>query len=159
MYAELSDFFYVWLKRTAGHVFPELFRRKLTDKENEAVANPARFAGQPGARALAGGDYQQRMAAIFSECRRVLNAARERSVAAAAELLACAGLDREPRFVAALEAVLEVLPPSKTFTGIALEGAVEASGSDFEALYNLYRLAYDDRIDEPDQLRFWRVEA
>ena len=74
MYAELSDFFYVWLKRTAGHVFPELFRRKLTDKENEAVANPARFAGQPGARALAGRDYQQRMAAIFAECRRVLKA-------------------------------------------------------------------------------------
>ena len=46
-----------------------------------------------------------------------------------------------------------ILPPSKTFTGIALEGAVEASGSDFEALYNLYRLAYDDRIDEPDQLQ------
>ena len=74
MYAELSDFFYVWLKRTAGHVFPDLFRRKLTDKENEAVANPARFAGQPGARALAGRDYQQRMAAIFAECRRVLKA-------------------------------------------------------------------------------------
>ena len=74
MYAELSDFFYVWLKRTAGHVFPELFRRQLTDKENEAVSNPARFAGQPGARALAGRDYQQRMAAIFAECRRVLKA-------------------------------------------------------------------------------------
>ncbi len=446
MYAELSDFFYVWLKRTAGHVFPELFRRKLTDKENEAVANPARFAGQPGARALAGRDYQQRMAAIFAECRRVLkadgvmtlmfthkatgawdalttglieagfvitaswpvnteaegslhikdkaaanstiflvcrprqtgeagakgaaeavregrpaygddtrdqaptvyweevepavaravrtrvtefqdagisgvdlylasfgpaleefsrhwplrrgaprqrpeerrrrgqavlfeepwdpyavtpedaldaarrevkrwrlgqlthvradedldaltaffvlawdafkapvfaydealrlsravgidldggvvgrvagkkasnlhlwdsarraaagalgpadgsrgmidalhhaaHAARGRSVAAAAEMLAAAGLDREPRFFAALEAVLEILPPSKTFTGIALEGAVEASGSDFEALYNLYRLAYDDRIDEPDQLRLWREES
>ena len=27
MYAELSDFFYVWLKRTAGHVVPELFTR------------------------------------------------------------------------------------------------------------------------------------
>ena len=445
MYAELSDFFYVWLKRTAGHVFPELFRRKLTDKENEAVANPARFVGQPGARALAGRDYQQRMAAIFAECRRVLKAdgvmtlmfthkatgawdalttglieagfvitaswpvnteaegslhirdkaaanstiflvcrprptgepdrkdrveavredrpaygddaqdhaptvyweevepavaravrtrvaefqdagisgvdlylasfgpaleefsrhwplrrgtprqkpeerrrrqrvlfdepwdpyavtpedaldaarrevkrwrlsqlthvkadddldpltaffvlawdafkapvfaydealrlaravgvdleggvvgriagkkgsnlhlwdsarraaagalgpadgsrgmvdalhhaahvARGRSVAAAAEMLARAGLDREPRFFAALEAVLEILPPSKTFTGIALEGAVEASGSDFEALYNLYRLAYDDRIDEPDQLRLWREES
>ena len=445
MYAELSDFFYVWLKRTAGHVFPELFRRKLTDKENEAVANPARFAGQPGARALAGRDYQQRMAAIFAECRRVLKAdgvmtlmfthkatgawdalttglieagfvitaswpvnteaegslhirdkaaanstiflvcrprqageagakggagavgedrpaygddtqdhaptvyweevepavaravrtrvaefqdagisgvdlylasfgpaleefsrhwplrrgtprqkpeerrqrqrvlfeepwdpyavtpedaldaarrevkrwrlsqlthvkadddldpltaffvlawdafkapvfaydealrlaravgvdleggvvgrvagkkasdlhlwdsgrraaagalgpadgsrgmidalhhaahvGRARSVAAAAEMLAKTGLDREPRFLAALEAVLEILPPSKTFTGIALEGAVEASGSDFEALYNLYRLAYDDRIDEPDQLRLWREES
>ena len=72
MYAELSDFFYVWLKRTAGHVFPELFRRQLTDKENEAVANPARFAGEKGARALAGRDYQERMAAIFAECRRVL---------------------------------------------------------------------------------------
>ena len=72
MYAELSDFFYVWLKRTAGHVFPELFRRQLTDKENEAVANPAKFQGMKGARALAGQDYKERMAAIFAECRRVL---------------------------------------------------------------------------------------
>ena len=445
MYAELSDFFYVWLKRTAGHLFPELFRRQLTDKENEAVANVAKFAGENGARALAARDYQQRMAGIFAECRRVLkadgimtvmfthketgawdaltkglieagfvitaswpvnteaegglhirdkaaakstiflvcrsrpigdaaaqeelgavredrarygddaqddapavyweqvepavaravrtrvvefqdagisgvdlylasfgpaleefsrhwplrrgtprqkpearrqrqrvlfeepwdpyavtpedaldaarrevkrwrlsqlthvkadddldpltaffvlawdafkapvfaydealrlaravgvdleggvvgrvagkkasdlhlwdsarraaagalgpadgsrgmidalhhaaHAARARSVAAAAEMLARAGLDRDPRFFAALEAVLEILPPSKTFTGIALEGAVEASGSDFEALYNLYRLAYDDRIDEPDQLRLWREES
>jgi len=62
MYAELSDFFYVWLKRTAGHVYPELFRRALTDKEQEAVANPAKFRGQPGAKALAGRDYQARMA-------------------------------------------------------------------------------------------------
>ena len=74
MYAELSDFFYVWLKRTAGHVFPELFRRVLTDKENEAVANPARHRGQKGVRALAARDYRERMAAIFAECRRVLKA-------------------------------------------------------------------------------------
>ena len=72
MYAELSDFFYVWLKRTAGHLFPELFRRRLTDKENEAVANPARFSGERGARALAHRDYQERMASIFAECRRTL---------------------------------------------------------------------------------------
>lgn len=72
MYAELSDFFYVWLKRTAGQVLPELFRRPLTDKENEAVASPAKFNGQKGAKALAGRDYQERMAAIFAECRRVL---------------------------------------------------------------------------------------
>ena len=72
MYAELSDFFYVWLKRTAGHVFPELFRRALTDKENEAVANPARHRGKKGAPALAARDYRERMAAIFAECRRVL---------------------------------------------------------------------------------------
>ena len=72
MYAELSDFFYVWLKRTAGRVIPELFTRALTDKEHEAVANPAKFKGEPGAKALAGRDYQERMAAIFTECRRVL---------------------------------------------------------------------------------------
>jgi adenine-specific DNA methylase len=74
MYAELSDFFYVWLKRTAGHVLPELFTRPLTDKENEAVANPAKFQGQKGARRLAEQDYRVRMAAIFAECRRVLTA-------------------------------------------------------------------------------------
>ncbi|MDO9713491.1 DUF1156 domain-containing protein [Paracraurococcus lichenis] len=72
MYAELSDFFYVWLKRTAGQVVPELFTRRLTDKDNEAVANPAKFVDQKGAKALAGRDYQQRMARIFEECRRVL---------------------------------------------------------------------------------------
>ena len=74
MYAELSDFFYVWLKRTAGHVFPELFRSHLTDKDNEAVANPARFRDQKGAKALAERDYQERMASIFAECRRTLKA-------------------------------------------------------------------------------------
>jgi adenine-specific DNA methylase len=72
MYAELSDFFYVWLKRTAGYVYPEMFRRALTDKEHEAVANPAKFQGEKGAKALASQDYKERMAAIFAECRRVL---------------------------------------------------------------------------------------
>lgn len=72
MYAELSDYFYVWLKRTAGYVYPELFRRQLTDKENEAVANPAKFKGEKGAKALAGREYKHRMAAIFTEMRRVL---------------------------------------------------------------------------------------
>jgi adenine-specific DNA methylase len=72
MYGELSDFFYVWLKRTAGYVYPELFRRPLTDKEHEAVANLARFKGQEGARDLAYRDYRDRMAGIFAECRRVL---------------------------------------------------------------------------------------
>ena len=72
MYAELSDFFYVWLKRTAGYVYPELFTRMLTDKENEAVANPAKFKGQKKPKDLAYDDYRMRMASIFSECRRVL---------------------------------------------------------------------------------------
>jgi putative DNA methylase len=73
MYAELADFFYVWLKRTAGLLYPEQFSSYLTDKDREAVANPAKFKGQKGgAKNLAGKDYQRRMEAIFAECRRVL---------------------------------------------------------------------------------------
>jgi putative DNA methylase len=72
MYSELADFFYVWLKRTAGLLYPDVFNSTLTDKDHEAVANPARFKGQKGAKALAGEDYKQRMSAIFQECRRVL---------------------------------------------------------------------------------------
>ncbi|MEL7592333.1 MAG: DUF1156 domain-containing protein, partial [Anaerolineaceae bacterium] len=41
MYAELSDFFYVWLKRSVGHLFPEFFQDYLTNKDDEAVANEA----------------------------------------------------------------------------------------------------------------------
>jgi putative DNA methylase len=73
MYAELADFFYVWLKRTAGLLYPELFTAHLTDKDREAVASAAKFAGQKGgAKNLAGRDYQRRMASIFKEQRRVL---------------------------------------------------------------------------------------
>ena len=72
MYAELSDFFYVWLKRTAGLVMPEYFTQHLANKDEEAVANPARFKGERGAMALANRDYQDKMAGIFKECRRVL---------------------------------------------------------------------------------------
>ena len=45
MYAELSDFFYVWLKRSVGDLYPEWFDSELVDKDAEAVANPARFKG------------------------------------------------------------------------------------------------------------------
>lgn len=72
-YSELSDFFYVWLKRTVGDLYPDWFRAELTDKDDEAVANPARFADfGPKRRELARQDYERKMAAIFRECHRVL---------------------------------------------------------------------------------------
>ncbi len=37
-YADLSDFFYVWLKRTVGGEYPELFSTPLTPKTGEAIA-------------------------------------------------------------------------------------------------------------------------
>ena len=84
------------------------------------------------------------------------NLARIQSLAAARDVLTKAQIDQDPRFLAALEAVLEILPVSTSFTGIELTGDVAAAGSDFEALYNLVRLAYRDRIDEPAQLKLWR---
>jgi adenine-specific DNA methylase len=37
-YSHLSDFYYVWLKRTIGDLFPELFSTPLTPKSKEIVA-------------------------------------------------------------------------------------------------------------------------
>ena len=72
-YAELSDYFYVWHKRTLGHVLPDLFSAPLTNKADEAVKNKARFAAVGHrAESMAHDDYTLKMAAIFSECRRVL---------------------------------------------------------------------------------------
>lgn len=44
-YAALSDFFYVWLRRTIGDLYPDLFRTILVPKEPELVAAPERFDG------------------------------------------------------------------------------------------------------------------
>ena len=87
---------------------------------------------------------------------RAAHTARTRSLQAARERLAEARADRDPRFFAALEAVLEVLPVSRAFTGIDVQGEAAAAGDDFEALYNLARLAYRDEIGEPEQLKLWR---
>jgi len=67
-YAELSDFYYVWQKRTLQDLYPDYFNRRLTNKQEEAVANPDRDGGTKGAKAA----YEQIMGEIFKECRRVV---------------------------------------------------------------------------------------
>ncbi len=44
-YADLSDFFYVWLRRSLGSIHPDLFKTLLTPKSAELVATPYRFGG------------------------------------------------------------------------------------------------------------------
>ncbi|WP_295436339.1 DUF1156 domain-containing protein [uncultured Thiodictyon sp.] len=68
LYAELSDFFYVWNRRTLRDIYPGVFNRRLTDKKAEAVANSARDGGAKGAKAA----YENLMGDIFRECRRTL---------------------------------------------------------------------------------------
>jgi adenine-specific DNA methylase len=84
-YAELADFFYVWLKRTLGWIYPEWYASYLCDYEEEAVVNisrnripdpQAKGRGARGeaaaAREKARAFYTEMMARTFSECRRVL---------------------------------------------------------------------------------------
>lgn len=41
-YSDLSDFFYVWLRRSLGSIHPDLFRTLLTPKTEELIATPYR---------------------------------------------------------------------------------------------------------------------
>ncbi len=44
-YADLADFFYIWLRRSLYDVYPDLFRTMLVPKAQELVATPYRFEG------------------------------------------------------------------------------------------------------------------
>ena len=46
-YATLSDFFYVWLRRNIGDLYPEIFGTMLVPKMPELIAAPNRFDGDP----------------------------------------------------------------------------------------------------------------
>ncbi|WP_226011844.1 DUF1156 domain-containing protein [Halomicrobium salinisoli] len=76
MYAELSDIFYVLLNEYLGGIFHDDFQAELTNKEDEAVANPSRFEAVSGDgssnKELANDHYESKMSAIFSEVYRVL---------------------------------------------------------------------------------------
>lgn len=76
-YAELADFFYVWLKRTQGHRRPEWFSSYLCDKTEEAVVNIERHrqasdSSTADTKRRAREFYQGLMVETFREARRVL---------------------------------------------------------------------------------------
>jgi putative DNA methylase len=68
-YADISDFFYVWLKRTIGQLYPEHFSGRGTPKKQEAVADASRHGGdkQKAVRV-----YESMMAQSLAEAHRVL---------------------------------------------------------------------------------------
>jgi putative DNA methylase len=84
MYAECSDYFYVWLKRSLQDTWPELCTLSLTDKEREAVANRSLFvnvatkgvgkkkAGEKSAADLADEHYEDLLTQSFREAHRIL---------------------------------------------------------------------------------------
>ena len=86
MYAECSDYFYVWLKRSLRDTWPEFTDLMLTEKQDEVVANPALFqdvaapAGKGRRKAgegktaaeLADAHYEDLLKRSFREAARVL---------------------------------------------------------------------------------------
>ena len=68
-YADLSAFFYVWLKRIVGDVYPEHFTLPTPPKRREAVAQPSEHDGDAQ---RADEHYQNLMRRSFVEARRVL---------------------------------------------------------------------------------------
>jgi putative DNA methylase len=68
-YGDLSDFFYVWLKRTVGHLHPELFAIPLTPKRQEIIENRADKESDDY---ISPDEYEQRLRSALAELRRVV---------------------------------------------------------------------------------------
>lgn len=51
-YADLSDFFYVWIRRTLRSIFPSMYGTMAVPKEEELVATPYRHGGKEEAEAF-----------------------------------------------------------------------------------------------------------
>jgi len=67
-YADLSDYFYVWLKRAIGELVPEATATPLTPKTDEATALKHRHNGD-GERADA--HFKSKLSAVLAEAHRV----------------------------------------------------------------------------------------
>lgn len=67
-YADLSDFFYVWLKRSLGDVLPNMFTTPQTPKDKEATSHKHRHEGS---QARANTHYRGLLTEAFTECLRV----------------------------------------------------------------------------------------
>lgn len=67
-YSYLSDFFYVWLKRSIGDIFPELFATPLTPKNKEIVAYSHLEGGFEGGKKY----FEDMLKKAFQEIYRVL---------------------------------------------------------------------------------------
>ena len=67
-YSYLSDFFYVWLKRSIGDLYPELFMTPLTPKTKEVVA----YSHQEGGFEAGKKYFEDMLKKAFKEMTRVL---------------------------------------------------------------------------------------
>ncbi len=65
-YADLSDFFYVWLRGSLSNIYPKLFGTMLVPKTQELIAAPYRF---DGSRDKARHFFEEGLGSAFSQMR------------------------------------------------------------------------------------------
>lgn len=65
-YANLSDFFYVWLRRAVKNIYPEIFTGRAVPKLEELVADPYRQGGRDESRKFFEGGMKKALAQIYA---------------------------------------------------------------------------------------------
>jgi putative DNA methylase len=69
IYSDLSDFFYVWLKRSIGKLYPDLFKSELTSKDEEIVVTKShKINGRPKDELF----FERKMRDALCDAKRVL---------------------------------------------------------------------------------------
>jgi adenine-specific DNA methylase len=68
-YGDLSDFFYVWLKRSVGHLYPGVFATPLTPKKQEIIESRA---DKRAAEYISHDEFEQRLQSALRELARVV---------------------------------------------------------------------------------------
>ncbi|GDY33866.1 DUF1156 domain-containing protein [Gandjariella thermophila] len=68
-YGDLSDLFYIWLKRSIGHLYPELFATPLTPKSGEIIQTRA---DKKSPEHITDEEYERRLQKALEEMRRVV---------------------------------------------------------------------------------------
>lgn len=66
VYSDLSDYFYVWLRRSLREIYPGLFSTMLVPKAEELVANPYRLGSKVKAKQF----FEDGFRAVFATARR-----------------------------------------------------------------------------------------
>ncbi|MCL2137971.1 MAG: DUF1156 domain-containing protein [Treponema sp.] len=69
-YADLSDFFYIWLRRSLKNVYPQLFSTMLVPKSEELVATPYRFDGSKDKAKIF---FEEGMVQVFRRMRKTVS--------------------------------------------------------------------------------------
>ena len=69
-YSDISDYFYIWLRRAAGRHYPEVFRTDLVVRDEELIQHAGRHDGD---NVRAKTVYEDGMSLAFQECARVLS--------------------------------------------------------------------------------------